>query len=552
MGVGMRPRRLTDETVEHYTRTGLWGCLTWGEYIDQNARLYPEKPAIIDRSGVMSCSELGRVTDCLARSFLELGVTPGGVVALQLPNWWEYIACRFALSKIGAVIAPFNIALRGHDVEYLVKLTAPQAIVTPSEWRGTNYLAMVDHLRGSNDGLIHVVVDEAVTSAPGRVGFYPLTAGVVASGELESYRPDPNELDFLSATSGTTQGITKLAMRTHNAYLAMTHQYISTLRITHKDVSISPAPITQAIGANCYNIQAVTSAPVVELERFDVDAALAAIEAHRPTFMFCVPTHMVDILNSPRAKTTDFSSMERVLIAGSSVPPELAQAVEELMGVRVLIAYGSIDTSAATCVTMDDPPEKRYFTVGRPSAGNEVAVVGTDGAFLGPGEVGEVGCRGPNGSLGYFNDPQADEAVFRADGYGMTGDLGRLDKEGYLQIVGRSKDIIIRGGQNIVPMEVERVLRQHPDVRDVAVIGVPDPRLGEVACACVVPHPGKQLTLAVLTEFLRQAGLAPYKLPERLLLLASLPLSAGDKVARNVLREMATAEELEARPESRS
>lgn len=549
----MRPPRLTDDAIDLYTRTGFWGRFTWGDYVDRNAQLYPDKPAIFDRSGHITCGDLGRVTDSLALSFLDLGIRQGSVVGVQLPNWWEFVACRFALSKIGAITAPFNIALRKHDLEHLLEISRPVAIISPREWRDFDYMAMVGELQEHRPELLHIVVTDDPVAKKQRIPFYRLTQQLTpwedVHAQVLKHRPDPNDVDFLSATSGTTQGITKLAIRTHNTYLTMEHQYTWCARMTADDVSLSPAPITQAVGSNCYLMQAITSAPAVEIERFDPETTLNAIEKYRCTFMFCVPTHIIDMLNSPKVKTTDFSSLKRMIVGGSYLPPEVAQSIEEITGARCLIGYGSIDSSAATCTTMDDPPDKRYHTVGRVEPGNEIALFDADGEPVPAGEVGEVGCKGPNNGLGYYNDEGADVALFNRYNYAMTGDLGRLDKDGYLQIVGRTKDIIIRGGQNIVPQEVERALLAHPDVRDVAIVGTAHERLGEVCCACVVPREGARPTLESLTEFLRASGLAPYKLPERLLLLDSFPLSAGDKIARNVLREMVTqrASELEKR-----
>jgi non-ribosomal peptide synthetase component E (peptide arylation enzyme) len=539
---GLRPPRLLDDTIDLYFRTGFWGNFTWGDYVDRNADLYPTKPAIFDRDGHVTCADLGEATDALALALLELGIEAGDVVAIQLPNWWEFIACRFALSKMGAIACPINSALRLHDVKHLFGIARPAAFVTTGEWRGFDYVAMVEDLRTDWPELIHIVVGD---DSPGgkSIPFSRLAQGAGSRADLRSevlkHRPDANDLDFLNATSGTTQGVSKLAMRTHNAYLSMEHQYIWCARIVAEDVTLSPAPITQAVGSNCYLMQAITGASVVEIERFDPEVTLAALEEHGCTFMFCVPTQIVDMLNSPRAESTDFSSLKRVIVAGSYVPPEVAQSIEQVTGARCLIAYGSIDASASTCVTMDDPPEKRYHTVGRVSPGNEVAMFDADGEPVPMGEVGEIGCKGPNNSFGYyFNDEAADAVLFNQHGYAMTGDLGCMDPDGYLQVSGRTKDIIIRGGQNILPQEIERVALEHADVRDVAIVAAKDERLGEVACACVVPREGAQVNLESLTDHLRAAGLASYKLPERLLLVGTIPRTAADKVARNVLRDL--------------
>ena len=273
---------------------------------------------------------------------------------------------------------------------------------------------------------------------------------------------------------------------------------------------------------------------MAQSEHCSAENALALLEAERCTSMFAISTHLVDMTNCPTLDQYDLTSLTRVISAGAYVSPEVARQVEARMGAKTLIMYGAMDGWIGSGITVDDPEEKRHNTIGKPLPGCEVAIFNEDATRqLPPGEVGEIAGRGPANSLGYFNDPEADRQVFRVDDWAFNGDLGMVDEEGYVKILGRSKDIIIQGGQNIVPTELEDLLMTHAKVANVAVIGMPDDRLGEVVCAYVILKPAAaRLTLEEVVEFLKEQKVAPYKLPRRLELVDTFPTHKGDKVLK--------------------
>ena len=259
--------------------------------------------------------------------------------------------------------------------------------------------------------------------------------------------------------------------------------------------------------------------------------------------MFAISTHLVDMTNCPTLDQYDLSSIKRLISAGAYVPPEVVRQVETRMDAKTLIMYGAMDGWVGTGVCIDDPKEKRYNTIGRAMPGCEVAIFDEAATRQLPqGEVGEIAGRGPANSLGYFNDPESDLQVFRVDDWAFNGDLGMIDEEGYIKILGRSKDIIIQGGQNIVPTELEDLLMTHPKVANVAVIGMPNHRLGEVVCAYIILKAGvPSLTLDETVEFLKEHKVAPYKLPRRIELVDTFPTHKGDKVLKSELVEDVTA-----------
>jgi len=291
------------------------------------------------------------------------------------------------------------------------------------------------------------------------------------------------------------------------------------------------------MGANAMYLMAYIGSTVVQSEHFSADSALALLEAERCTSMFAISTHLVDMTNCPTLGQYDLSNLTRVISAGAYVPPEVARQVEARMGAKTLIMYGAMDGWVGSGVTMDDPEEKRHNTIGRAMPGCEVAIFNEKATRQLPqGEVGEIAGRSPANSLGYFNDPEADLQVFRNDDWAFNGDLGMVDDEGYVKILGRSKDIIIQGGQNIVPTELEDLLMTHPKLANVAIIGMPDDRLGEVVCAYVILIPGAtSLVLEDMVKFLKEHKVAPYKLPRRLELVDSFPTHKGDKVLKTEL-----------------
>jgi len=538
--------RLTDEMIRRYRASGHWGTRTWGDYIDERAARHPEREAVVDRKYRWSFADFKRLVDLTALGFLELGVAREEIVAVQLPNWAEFMVVRFALSKIGAVTLPLNVRMGEHEVEYFLKLTQATCLVLPAAFGGREYVSLGERLKAQQPSLRAVVMvgGEGASWMKRLEEMFdvPYHEGAVTD-RLAKLKVSPDDIDILCPTSGTTQGRYKVSMKSHNSYRAVFDFYIYQAKLTAEDRILSLAPITQPMGANATYLMVCLGSTVIQSEHFTAEKALALLEAERCSFMFAISTHLVDMVNCPSLDQYDLSRLTRCLSAGAYVPPEVARQTEARLGTKVLIMYGAMDGWVGTGITVDDPEEKRYNTIGRPLPGCEVAIFSADATRQLPrGEVGEIAGRGPANALGYFNDPDADRQMFRADDWAFNGDLGMVDEEGYVRILGRSKDIIIQGGQNIVPTELEDLLMTHPKVANAAVIGMPDNRLGEAVCAYVIPKSGvAPLTLDETVEFLKEHKVASYKLPKRLELVSTFPTHKGDKVLKSELKEAVTA-----------
>ena len=538
--------RLTDEMIRHYRASGYWGPHTWGDYVDQNAVRHPEREAVVDRKYRWSFADFKRLVDLTAIGFLELGVAKEDIVAVRLPNWAEFMVVRFALSKIGAVILPLNVRMGEHEVEYFLKLTRATCLVLPAEFSGREYVSLGERLKAQQPSLRSVVMvgGEGASWMKRLEEMFdgPYHEGAVTD-RLARLKVSPDDIDILCPTSGTTQGRYKVSMKSHNSYISILHFYIYQAKLTAEDRILSLAPITQPMGANATHLMVYLGSTVIQSEHFKAEKALALLEAERCSFMFAISTHLVDMVNCPGLDQYDLSRLTRLMSGGAYVPPEVARQTEARLGAKVLIMYGAMDGWIGSGITVDDPEEKRYNTIGRPLPGCEVAIFSADAKRQLPrGEVGEIAGRGPANALGYFNDPDADRQMFRNGDWAFNGDLGMVDEDGYLRILGRSKDIIIQGGQNIVPTELEDLLMTHPKVANAAVIGMPDKRLGEAVCAYVIPKSGvPPLTLEETIEFLKEHKVASYKLPKRLELASEFPTHKGDKVLKSELKEAVTA-----------
>ena len=538
--------RLTDEMISRFRAAGYWGTNTWGDHIDQNAARDPDGEAVVDRKHRWSFAEFKRLVDLTALGFLDLGIAREEIVAVQLPNWAEYMVVRFALSKIGAITLPLNVRMGEHEAEYFLKQTLATCLVLPAEYSGKDYVSVGEKLKAENPSLRSVVVVggegaswmkrlEEMFDAPYHEG--------ATTDRLAKLNITADDIDILCPTSGTTQGRYKVSMKSHNSHMALFPFYVHQANLTSADRMLGLAPITQPMGANAMCLMVTTGSTVIQSEHFSAESALALLEAERCTFMFAISTHLVDMTNCPTLDQYDLSPLTSLMSGGAYVPPEVARQVEARMGAKIVIMYGAMDGWVGSGVTVDDPEDKRHNTIGKPLPGCEVAIFDEAATRQLPqGEVGEIAGRSPANSLGYFNDPEADMAVFRVDDWAFNGDLGMIDEDGYVKILGRSKDIIIQGGQNIVPTELEDLLMTHPKVANVAVIGMPDHRLGEVVCAYIIlKADAVTLSLEETVEFLKEHKVAPYKLPRRVELVDTFPTHKGDKVLKTELVEDVTA-----------
>jgi acyl-CoA synthetase (AMP-forming)/AMP-acid ligase II len=523
---------------------GLWDERTFADIVDEHARTQPDKPAVTDARGRLTYRELSDLSLRLAAVLHEVGVQAGAPVAAQLPGCTLLPALHLACIRIGALFMPLSTAWRGAELRPLLAAVGAAVLVVPGPGGiagdDFDFLGLAGSIRAEQPGLRAVLA--ARSGGKGAIEALAAAATLLTGEQLAAMRVPAEAPALVMSSSGTT-GTPKAAVWGGNDLKALLlHNVVPRLRMTADDVAAGLAPA--GTGSTGYIFPVLTplllGATAAILERWSPQAALDLIVAEGATYATAIPTQMVMLL--PLAlESADLSRFTRFNNAGAPLPPSTARELEERMGCRVQSIYGSTDGGVPVMTSVDDDEEVRRTTVGSICAGVDVRLVGADGAPVAAGEAGEV-CWRDGKSYGYLNQPAYDAAAFDAERWFHSGDVGQFDDGGNLRIVGRIKDMILRGGTNIFPAEIEHLVSQHPAVADVSVVGVPDDRLGERACAVVVPVDGAALDLAGICAFLCEREVAVVKLPEELVLVAALPTNAGGKIDKAQVREHAVKE----------
>ena len=536
---------LDPDRIAEFTRDGYWLDTTSNDALEAWAHMAPSRLAIADGRVRLGFACYYRQAERLAAHLVGLGLGADDVVAIQLPNWSEFAVALNAAMLAGIPFCQFHSDFRAREVEFILGFTEASALILPRRFRRFDYLEMLAGLRPKLPRLKHVmVVGEDVPE-----GYFDLR-GFLDAGEsrdatgspaidddaLRRRRPHANDLCRTAFTSGTT-GDPKAVLHLHNTTNCAARFVNDTHRIGPDSVLLAFLPVglnwgllnvLQGIFAGC---------PVILQEVFEAQAALQLIERERVTHFCCAPAHLVSLLSVPDLDRFDLSSLQMITTGGASCPIEIIREVRARLPGHLLELYGMLECGFQSHTTVEDDPEAVCGLVGRPLPQMGIRIVDDDGQDCARGMPGEILTYGPSVTIGYYNNPEANARSFSPDGWFATGDIGVLDANGYLKIVDRKKELIIRGGANIYPREIEEVLYQHPKVREAAAIGIPDPRLGERVCAAIVLKPGESLSFAELTEFLKDK-IATYKLPEFLEVLDALPRTPTGKAQKGPLRDI--------------
>jgi cyclohexanecarboxylate-CoA ligase len=458
------------------------------------------------------------------------------VVSWQLPNWVEAAVVHLAALRVGAISNPIVSIYRHAEAKFILRQAASKVVFVPTTFRGFDYPGMLAEIRAELPDL-HAVVTVGGDEVGGDVGF----SALIAQGRTRAPRAvegSANDPALLLYTSGTTAA-PKGAVHTHNTLDYEIRSLIDFFRLSHNDVVFMPSPVGHITGVLCgIQLPVMLGAAMVLLDVWEPGQALSLIAAHRCSFTVAATPFLHGLLHHPGLSTTDTSALRVFMCGGADVPPELIRSASAALDCTVVRAYGSTEYPTATGSNAHDSLDKRAGTDGRAMGAAQLRVVEASGSDAPAGVVGKVLVRGPELFVGYLDATLNDDA-FSPGRWFRTGDLGRLDADGYLEITGRYKDIIIRGGENISVKEVEDHLLGHPKIAEVAVVATPDSVLGERVCAVVVPASGQTITLADLTEWLSAARFAKQKLPERLIVLDELPRTPAGKVQKFKLRELA-------------
>lgn len=498
-----------------YQDAGRWDGTTLREQVSRWALTRPDGVAVVDDSGRRrTYAQLTADATTLAGRLQAEGVGAGDVVSVQLPNRYEAVIAAVAVAKLGAVINTLLPGYRQRELAHVFRTAAPAAIITPVSHRGIEFGPLVDDVRGSTGHSLFHATDEGLDGAPpARVD-----------------HRDPPLADAVSEvifTSGT-EAEPKAVMHTEQTTNFSVRAAFADLGMTESDVVWMPSPVGHSTGFN-YGLRMALyhGLTLVLQEQWDPSRAAELIVQEGCTYTLAATTFLKDLVDQGAA----LPSMRLFGCGGAPVPPPLVDAAAEL-GIGVLRLYGSTEVLVGTWNRAEDPVDQRRNTDGRPMTGVSVEVRDDSGRRCPPGEVGEIFTRGPNTCVGFFRDEDRTGRTF-SEGWVQSGDLAVMDAAGWLTVTSRKKEIIIRGGMNITPREVEDLLVGFPEVDRAAVVGLPDERLGERACACVVLVPGSTLDLPTVVGRLQDLGLATYKLPERLEVLPALPMTASGKVQKH-------------------
>jgi fatty-acyl-CoA synthase len=536
---------------------------TIGDFFDAISATHAGHEALVSRhQGVRwTYGELRERVDALARALIGLGIRKGDRVGIWSPNHAEWVVTQFATAKVGAILVNVNPAYRARELEYALRQSGCATVVIAPPFKTSDYAALLrelcPELARSRPGELHAAklpeLRTVVAFGPqrlagayhwedGRARAETVSPDALAARQREQEFDDPTDIQY---TSGTT-GLPKGATLSHHSILNNAWMFGEYLRFTDRDRLCATFPFFHTAGMVYSNLLCVTHAATVVIPApvFDARATLEAVEAERCTALHGAPTMFIAELNHPDFDRFDLSSLRTGLMAGAPCPIEVTKQVMARMHLPdLVIGYGMTELSpACTMTTLDDPLEKRVSTVGRVFPQVECKIVDPlTGRVVPRGTPGEILARGYNVLLGYWDDPKATATAIDAARWMHTGDLATMDAAGYVNIVGRSKDMIIRGGENVYPREIEEFLYAHPAVADVQVIGVPDEKYGEEIMAWVRLKEGRQVDAADLRDFCR-GQIAHYKVPRYWKFVDTFPMTVSGKVQKFKLREDAIAE----------
>jgi non-ribosomal peptide synthetase component E (peptide arylation enzyme) len=524
--------RLTRAMIDRHVAAGHWGRETFHDILSRRAAAHPDRVAIVDRDRRLTYGELAARVDRVAAHLGALGLGPGDVITIQLPNWAEFACAFFAAERLGAVANQIGPDFRSREVEYIIRFSGSRAYVCPARFKGFDYVGMIEDLRPRLPDLRTV----AVLGGGGRAGTVALDEIVHGTGPAPAARLAPlgaDDVMRMAFTSGTT-GNPKGVIHSHNSTLPTCRTLNADMGVTGDEVFLIYLPLGLNWGYLTLVQSILAGARAVLLDQFSARAALDLIERERVSVIPTAPASIIAMLNEPDLSRRDLSSLRVVITGGASCPLETIREYRARMRGHLIELYGMLETGFHTYTRLTDDPEAVNGTVGRPASGMGLRIIDEHGRDVPAGAEGEIAADGPSVHLGYHRNPAANAELFTADGWFRTGDLGRIDGAGNLRIVGRLKEMINRGGKKFFPREIEEILYTHPKILHAAIVGVPDPRLGERNCLCVIPRPGQSITLDEVVAFLRDE-VATYKLPERLEIVDELPFTPTGKIQRHVL-----------------
>jgi len=529
-----------DDMVER----GLWHDRTINDYLDGCVAAHPDKPALTAlrvedrRTRRFTYRELAAMADRIAVGLARLGIGRNDVVACQLPNWWQFTALYLACSRVGAVLNPLMTIFRERELTFMLSHGRARAVVAPRRFRGFDYQGMFAGLRPALPDLAHVLIveGEGPESFEARLSDPTWEREPDAARILRASRPGPDDVTQLIYTSGTT-GEPKGVMHSANTLMSNILPYAARLKLSANEVVLMASPMAHQTGFMYGLLMPVMlGARAVLQDVWDAPTAVSLIRGEGATFTMASTPFLTDLAKAVAESASGVPTLRTFLCAGAPIPGPLVERARASLGAKIVSAWGMTENGAVTTTLPEDDDERSINTDGCPLPGMEVRTLDIEGRPVPAGAEGRLMVRGCSNFGGYLKRPQLNNTD--AEGWFDTGDMARIDERGYIRICGRSKDVIIRGGENIPVIEVEALLYKHPSIASVAIVAYPDERLGERACAFVTLRPGQQLSFEDMTGFLAAQKIARQYIPERLEIRDALPATPSGKIQKFKLREM--------------
>ncbi len=516
---------------------------TIGANLDATVAKFADREAIVSvHQGVrMTYREFAEQVESLARALLADGFTKGDRVGIWSPNRYEWAVVQYATAKIGVILVNINPAYRTSELEYALKHSGCAGLFAMSEYRTSDYRGMVNQVRGALPDLraVYYFEDQTYDALLAKAGAVPASEVAAIQDGLDF--DDPINIQYTSGTTGFPKGATL----SHHNILNNGYFVGETCHYTEEDRVCIPVPYYHCFGMVMGNLACTShgATMVIPAYTFDVPATLGAVEKERATSLYGVPTMFIAELADPSFAEFDLTSLRTGIMAGSPCPVEVMKQVVSRMNMdEVTICYGMTETSPVSMQTRtDDALEKRVATVGRVLPHLEVKIVDPSGHVVPRGQIGEFLTRGYSVMLGYWNEPTKTAEAIDPARWMHTGDLAVMDDEGFVNVVGRAKDMIIRGGENIYPREVEEFLYSHPKIKDVSVIGVPSERYGEEVMAWITPKEGEQISEEEVLEYCK-GKIAHYKVPRYIKFVDSFPMTVTGKIQKYLMKQTAIGE----------
>ena len=536
---------LPESRIAAMKLAGLWPDILLTDMLDRWVASQPDTIAIAGfnsmrrRRESLSFRQLDQFSRRIALGLVHYGVAPGDMVSFQLPNWWEFVALHLACVRIGAISNPVMPIFRERELSFMLGFAETKVVFVPREFRGFDHPAMMADLRRNLPALEHVFVlgGEGSQSFEENFLLRRHEDEMNAQAIFAARRMGPNDVNEMLYTSGTT-GQPKGVMHTANTQFGSLQPLAAAIGLGHADTLLMGSPLAHQTGF-LYGIMMplYLGIKVIYQDIWDARIAAQMVQDEKVTYTMASTPFLADLTDHPDVLKYDISSLRLFMCGGAPIPRVLTERATRELNINVLALWGMSENGALTVTRPDDPMGKVFNTDGRAIPGTEVRIVDEQGRPAPVDTEGLLQARGCTQFVGYMKKPEMHGTD--ADGWFDTGDYARMDADGYIRITGRAKDILIRGGENVPVVEVEELLYRHPAIVDAAIVGMPDPRLGERGCAFVTLTPGSSLSFAEMASYLTDAKLARNYMPERLEVIAEMPRTASGKIQKFKLRDIA-------------